>query len=135
MHKSGAGRGCARPPDRSLADALPVVMKVLHRAAGRGPGDDEGIASPLLDGAQHGDRRIGQMHRRSVVVAVSVDRHGARRVEETIGDVGVFVSGGPALARIVNSVTDADYSGTSCLETDLRLDADYSFRRVSTEVG
>ena len=26
-------------------------------------------------------------------------------VEETIGDVGVFVSGGPALARIVNSVT------------------------------
>ena len=25
-------------------------------------------------------------------------------VEETIGDVGVFVSGGPALARIVNSV-------------------------------
>ena len=31
-------------------------------------------------------------------------------VEETIGDVDVFVSGGPALARIVNSVTDTDYS-------------------------
>ena len=56
-------------------------------------------------------------------------------VEETIGDVGVFVSGGPALARIVNSVTDTDYSGSTCLETDLRLDADDSFRRVSTEVG
>ena len=56
-------------------------------------------------------------------------------VEETIGDVGVFVSGGPALARIVNSVTDTDYSGTSCLESDLRLDADASFRRSSTEVG
>ena len=56
-------------------------------------------------------------------------------VEETIGDVGVFVSGGPALARIVNSVTDTDYSGSTCLERDLRLDADDSFRRVSTEVG
>ena len=56
-------------------------------------------------------------------------------VEETIGDVGVFVSGGPALARIVNSVTDTDYSGSTCLETDLRLDADDSFRRGSTEVG
>ena len=30
-------------------------------------------------------------------------------VEETIGAVGVFVSGGPALARIVNSVSDTDY--------------------------
>ena len=47
----------------------------------------------------------------------------------------VFVSGGPALARIVNSVTDTDYSGRTCLETDLRLDADDSFRRGSTEVG
>ena len=56
-------------------------------------------------------------------------------VEETIGDVGVFVSGGPALARIVNSVTDTDYSGSTCLETDLRLDADDSFRRSSTEIG
>ena len=56
-------------------------------------------------------------------------------MEETIGDVGVFVSGGPALARIVNPVTDTDYSGSTCLETDLRLNADDSFRRVSTEVG
>ena len=56
-------------------------------------------------------------------------------VEETIGDVDVFVFGGPALARIVNSVTDTDYSGSTCLETDLRLDADDSFRRGSTEVG
>ena len=48
-------------------------------------------------------------------------------VEETIGDVGVFVSGGPALARIVNSVTDTHYSGTTCLERDLRLDAHDSF--------
>ena len=56
-------------------------------------------------------------------------------VEETIGDFDVFVSGGPALARIVNSVTDTDYSGSTCLETDLRLDADDSFRRVSTEIG
>ncbi len=56
-------------------------------------------------------------------------------MEETIGNVGVFVSGGPALARIVNSVSDTDYSGSTCLETDLRLDADDSFRRVSTEVG
>ena len=38
-------------------------------------------------------------------------------VEETIGDFDVFVSGGPALARIVNSVTDTDYSGSTCLET------------------
>ena len=37
-------------------------------------------------------------------------------VEETIGDVDVFMSGGPALARIVNSVTDTDYSGSTCLE-------------------
>ena len=42
---------------------------------------------------------------------------------------------GPALARIVNSVTDTDYSGSTCLEADLRLDADDSFRRGSTEVG
>ena len=56
-------------------------------------------------------------------------------VEETIGGVGVFVSGGPALARIVNSVTDTDYSGSTCLERDLRLDADDSFGGSSTEVG
>ena len=56
-------------------------------------------------------------------------------VEDTIGEVDVFVSGGPALARIVNSVTHTDYTGSTCLETDLRLDADDSVRRSSTEVG
>ena len=64
-------------------------------------------------------------------------------VEETIGDVGVFMSGGPALARIVNSVTDTDYnsvtdtdySGSTSLETDLRLDVDDLFRCGSTAVG
>ena len=56
-------------------------------------------------------------------------------VEETIGDIDVFVSGGPALTRIVNSVTDTDYSGSTCLERDLRLDADDSFRHGSTEAG
>ena len=54
-------------------------------------------------------------------------------VEETIGDVDVFMSGGPALARIVNSVTDTDYSGSTCLEADLRLDADDSFQFGSTD--
>lgn len=64
-------------------------------------------------------------------------------VEETIGDVRVSMSGGPALARIINSVTDTDhssvtdtdYSGRTCLETDLRLDVDDSFHRGSTAVG
>ena len=37
--------------------------------------------------------------------------------------------------RIVNSVTHTDYTGSTCLETDLRLDADDSVRRGSTEVG
>ena len=56
-------------------------------------------------------------------------------MKETIGGVGVFVSGGPALARNVISVTDTDYNGRTCLERDLRLDVDDSFRRGSTEVG
>ena len=60
---------------------------------------------------------------------------GAGRPDNRIVDIDVFVFGGPALARIVNSVTDTDYSGSTCLETDLRLDADDSFRRGSTEVG
>ena len=56
-------------------------------------------------------------------------------IEETVGNATVFVTGGPALARIVNSVTDTDYSGTTCLERDLRLDADDSFRKRSTGLG
>ncbi len=55
-------------------------------------------------------------------------------VEEEIGKVRVFALAGPALARIVNAVTDTDYTG-SCLEHDLRLDADDSFRRESTRFG
>lgn len=56
-------------------------------------------------------------------------------VEKRLGGATVFASGGPALARIVNSVTDIDYSGSTCLERDLRLDADDSFRRRSTRLG
>ena len=56
-------------------------------------------------------------------------------VEDEIGDIRLFAVAGPALARIVNSVTDTDYSGGSCLERDLRLDADDSFRRASTRLG
>lgn len=56
-------------------------------------------------------------------------------IEEEFGGVLVFASGGPALARIVNSVTDTDYSGTECLERDLRFDADDSFSSASTRVG
>lgn len=56
-------------------------------------------------------------------------------VEEEVGGVRVFALAGPALARIVNSVTDTDYSGPGCLERDLRFDADDSFRSVSTRLG
>lgn len=56
-------------------------------------------------------------------------------IEEDIGALRIFASGGPALARIVNSVTDTDYSGTECLERDLRLDSDDSFRSASTRIG
>lgn len=55
-------------------------------------------------------------------------------VEETIGRATVFATGGLAAARIDNSVTDIDYTG-SCLEMQLRLDADDSFRDSSTELG
>ena len=51
-----------------------------------------------------------------------------------MGRATVFASGGLAAARIVNSVTDTDYSG-SCLEKELRLDADDSFRNTSTKTG
>ena len=56
-------------------------------------------------------------------------------VEESVGRATVFATGGLAAARIVNSVTDIDYSGTTCLERDLRLDPDDSFRDSSTELG
>ena len=55
-------------------------------------------------------------------------------VEERIGAVRLFVVAGPALARVVNSVTDTDFSG-SCLERQLRFDADDSFRSESTRAG
>ena len=56
-------------------------------------------------------------------------------VAEPLGRATVFATGGLAAARIVHSVTDIDYSGTSCLERDLRLDPDDSFRDHSTELG
>ena len=56
-------------------------------------------------------------------------------VEDSVGRATVFATGGLAAARIVNSVTDIDYSGTRCLERDLRLDPDDSFRDSSTETG
>ena len=56
-------------------------------------------------------------------------------VQEAVGRATVFATGGLAAARIVNSVTDIDYSGTRCLERDLRPDPDDSFRDSSTELG
>ena len=56
-------------------------------------------------------------------------------VEDSVGRATVFATGGLAAARIVNSVTDIDYSGTRCLEWDLRPDPDDSFRDSSTETG
>ena len=55
-------------------------------------------------------------------------------VEEAVGRATVFATGGLAAARLVNSVTDIDYRGT-CLESQLRLDSDDSFRDSSTELG
>ncbi len=55
-------------------------------------------------------------------------------VEDETGNVRAFAFAGPALARIVNSVTDTDYSG-GCLERDLRFDADDSFRHEATRLG
>ncbi len=56
-------------------------------------------------------------------------------IEESIGGVTLFVSAGPGVAHIVNAVTDTDYSGSSCLERDLRLDDDDSFRDSATHLG
>ena len=61
-----------------------------------------------------------------------------RRASESrnpFGHATVFANGGLAAARIVNSVTDIDYSGTTCLERDLRLDTTIRFRDSSTELG
>ena len=55
-------------------------------------------------------------------------------VEETLGRATVFATGGLAAARIANSVTDIDYRG-SCLEMELRHDADDSFRDRSLRFG
>lgn len=52
-----------------------------------------------------------------------------------VGNTRVFLAGGPALARIVNSVTDIDYGGPGCLEGNLLFDADDSFRSDKTRVG
>lgn len=55
-------------------------------------------------------------------------------VEEAFGRATVFATGGLATARIANSVTDIDYRG-SCLEMELRHDADDSFRDESLRFG
>lgn len=55
-------------------------------------------------------------------------------VEDRIGPIRLFAVAGPALGRIVNSVTDTDFSG-NCLERQLRFDADDSFRSESTRAG
>jgi len=55
-------------------------------------------------------------------------------VEETLGRATVFATGGLAAARIANAVTDIDYRG-SCLEMELRHDADDSFRDESLRFG
>ena len=55
-------------------------------------------------------------------------------IQETVGPVTIFASAGLAAARLVNSVTDTDFRGT-CLEMQLHLDQDDSFRDESTELG
>lgn len=55
-------------------------------------------------------------------------------VEETFGRATVFATGGLAAARIANSVTDIDYRG-SCLEMELRHDADDSFHDATLHFG
>ncbi len=56
-------------------------------------------------------------------------------IDMDVGDSRVFLAGGPALARIVNSVSDIDYGGPGCLEGNLLFDADDSFRSDETLVG
>ena len=52
-----------------------------------------------------------------------------------VGNTRIFLAGGPALARIANSVTDIDYGGPGCLEGNLLFDDDDSFRSDGTRVG
>ena len=56
-------------------------------------------------------------------------------VEETLGRVTVFATGGLAAAEIDNSVTDIDYDGEGCLEPPVYRDPDDSFHDSSTELG
>lgn len=55
--------------------------------------------------------------------------------DRDVGNTRIFLAGGPALARIVNSVTDIDYGGPGCLEGNLLFDEDDSFRSEGTRVG
>ncbi|MYI68862.1 MAG: porin family protein [Boseongicola sp. SB0673_bin_14] len=52
-----------------------------------------------------------------------------------VGSTRIFLVGGPALARIDNSVTDIDYGGPGCLEGNLLFDEDDSFQSKGTRVG
>ena len=52
-------------------------------------------------------------------------------IERAIGRVAVFATGGLAIARIADSVTDVDYSRTG----PPRIDLDDSFHDVSTDIG
>ena len=56
-------------------------------------------------------------------------------LDREVGNTRVFLAGGPALARIVNSVSDIDYGGPGCLEGNLIFDDDDSFRSGDTRVG
>ncbi|MDE0694735.1 MAG: outer membrane beta-barrel protein [Boseongicola sp.] len=52
-----------------------------------------------------------------------------------VGNAQVFLGGGPALARIVNSVADIDFGGPGCLAGHLLFDGDDSFRSDETRIG
>ena len=56
-------------------------------------------------------------------------------IDMDVGNTRLFLAGGPALARIDNSVSDIDYAGPGCLEGNLIFDADDSFRSDETRVG
>ena len=51
--------------------------------------------------------------------------------EQAIGSATVFATGGLALANVVNSVTDIDFSP----DTGMQMDPDDSFRDRSTKLG
>lgn len=54
-------------------------------------------------------------------------------IEHTVGPVTVFATGGLALARIANSITDMDFSNDPAVPP--WLDPDDSFHESSTEIG